>query len=242
MTHRLKPPEEKLPSIRVETLFRLSRAVAHDFNNLLMPIVGSATLLENEIPVAEHAHSRIDRIKVASNRAQELTKQLLAFSKQDPVEDEEIELNAVLSSIDLLLRAVTPKQIVLDFRFAAVSPRMFAKEGAIRELILDLVALVCGTDRSSEGTLSLITKQAELGAEEVSAFPPDSSLTPGSYPQLQLLLSLTRGDATANISELPGLKQMLATNRCVIRLVSSSPTTTDLELLFNTNVGSKKES
>ena len=100
-------------SQKIEAVGRLTGGVAHDFNNLLTVIVGNADVLA-ELCAGDDRRGELARgILSAATRGSELTKQLLAFSRQQPLEPRRIEVNALVRSMDSLLRRTLGEDIEL---------------------------------------------------------------------------------------------------------------------------------
>jgi C4-dicarboxylate-specific signal transduction histidine kinase len=95
--------EQFRQSQRLEAIGRLAGGVAHDFNNLLTVIAGFAELVREELPPGE-ASQYVDEIATAVSRAAELTKQLLAFSRKQMLQPRILDLNAIVSGMEGLLR------------------------------------------------------------------------------------------------------------------------------------------
>lgn len=91
---------------RMEGLGRLAGGIAHDFNNLLTAIIGYANLAASELPRESAARTDLGSILDAAGRAADLTRQLLAFARRQPVEPKLVDLTERLATMDRLLRRV----------------------------------------------------------------------------------------------------------------------------------------
>ncbi len=91
---------------RMEGLGRLAGGIAHDFNNLLTAIIGYANLAASDLPEGSAARADLASILEAAGRAADLTRQLLAFARRQPVEPKLVDLTEKLSTMDRLLRRV----------------------------------------------------------------------------------------------------------------------------------------
>jgi signal transduction histidine kinase len=101
---------------KLEAVGRLAGGVAHDFNNLLGAILAYADLVLKDLP-DEHAHrGDVEEIKRASARAAELTRQLLAFSRQQVLHRTVLNLNRVIDEVLPLLRRLVGPQVTIDVR------------------------------------------------------------------------------------------------------------------------------
>ena len=126
-------------SQKMEAIGRLAGGIAHDFNNLLGVVLGDAELVLAEKGLNNEQRAAIEEIKEASERAAALTRQLLIFSRQQPVDTRVVNLNAVINGFrNLLLRLAGPKinlHAVLAHDLAAIR----ADPSHLLQLILNLV-------------------------------------------------------------------------------------------------------
>jgi two-component system, cell cycle sensor histidine kinase and response regulator CckA len=100
-------------SQKMEALGTLAGGVAHDFNNILAAILGNADLARRDLP--EHAASResLHEISTAARRGRELVRQILAFSRQQPMQRTRVSVCNILAESCALLRAGLPPHVVL---------------------------------------------------------------------------------------------------------------------------------
>ncbi|MCP4656393.1 MAG: response regulator [bacterium] len=97
----------------MESIGRLAGSVAHDFNNLLFPILGYAEMLLLEIPADDRRHVKVAEIRKAAERARELTRQLLAFSRKQVLEMKTVNLCRVVSEFERILRRTIREDVEL---------------------------------------------------------------------------------------------------------------------------------
>ena len=98
---------------KMESLGRLTGGVAHDFNNLLTAINGFAELLQMRLPPDDPQQPMVSSILHSGQRAADLVRQLLAFSRKQIIEPEILDLNAVVANMDKMLRRVIGEDIQL---------------------------------------------------------------------------------------------------------------------------------
>src|SRR4029077_10365400 len=94
----LESERRHLQAQRMETLGRLAGGVAHDFNNLLTIINGYAELLRTDAVSGGDVHGSAEEIRKAGERAASLTRQLLVFSRGQPLKLEVVDLNKVVAN------------------------------------------------------------------------------------------------------------------------------------------------
>jgi PAS domain S-box-containing protein len=124
-------------SQKLEAIGQLAGGVAHDFNNLLVAILGNLSLAR-ETPDDEERGTLLAEALAAGNRAAELTRQLLAFSTRQPVDQEMIDVNLVLGDTLKLLRRLVPESVKMDFIGAHRLPRVLADRGQLEQVVVNL--------------------------------------------------------------------------------------------------------
>lgn len=137
---QLRRAEESLrQSQKMDALGKLAGAVAHDFNNLLTAILGYADLLLGRSGADASARAEIEEIRAAGQRAASLTRQLLAFSRKQPLQPKVLNLNAVVLGVERLLRRLVREDIALTFDLASQPLRVRADHGQLEQVIINLV-------------------------------------------------------------------------------------------------------
>src|SRR6266705_6408998 len=122
----------------MESLGRLSGGIAHDFNNLLGVIIGYTEVLEVPLIEEELRFKGVREIKKAGQRAASLTRQLLAFSRQQVLEPKVMNLNAVVADVEKMLRRVIGEHIELITKLGTDLGRVMADQGQIEQVIINL--------------------------------------------------------------------------------------------------------
>ena len=125
-------------SQKMEAIGRLAGGVAHDFNNLLTAIIGYSQIatIRPDMPAA--AVIDLKEITSAAHRAAALTRQLLAFSRRQVMEPRVLNVNAVVSGIEVLLRRLIGEDIVLATDLDATIPSVLADPSQLEQVILNL--------------------------------------------------------------------------------------------------------
>lgn len=180
VTKRRELEEQVRASQRIEAVGRLAGGIAHDFNNLLSVVLGYVDLIEvrhHEV-VAEELHE----IRRAAERAAELTKKLLAFSRRQVFETRVLSLATVVRELEKMLTRVLPENVKLVVSPAPSLWPIEADSGQIEQALLEL-ALNAGDAMPHGGTVRIGIENCELDA----AF---ASLHPGSRPGPYVRLSV----------------------------------------------------
>src|SRR6202042_2239092 len=111
---------------KFETVGTLAAGVAHDFNNLLTSIMGNASLVLGDLAEEHPFHGRLQDVVRASQRAADLTSQLLAYSGKGRHFLQKVELSTLVRSMSGLIDAAIPKKISLAFRLIPDLPHIEA--------------------------------------------------------------------------------------------------------------------
>ena len=102
-------------SQKMEALGTLAGGVAHDFNNILAAILGNAELARQDLSPSDPTRECLHEISTAARRGRELVRQILAFSRQQPMERQTVDVVVVINESCNLLRAALPSQVELVF-------------------------------------------------------------------------------------------------------------------------------
>ncbi|HYL56326.1 MAG TPA: PAS domain S-box protein [Gemmatimonadales bacterium] len=162
---------------KMEAVGRLAGGVAHDFNNVLTAIFGYVDLLREDFPEGSPTLQDLGEIRKAAERASGLTRQLLAFSRQQVLEPIVLNLNDLLEDFEKMLRRVIGEDIDLRLSRAKELGNVRADPGQVQQVLMNLV--VNARDAMpTGGTLTIETANAELAEDYVESHRP---VAPGSY-------------------------------------------------------------
>lgn len=132
ITEERKLEEELRRASRLESIGRLAGGVAHDFNNLLAAMLGSLELIEAECPAS--VHEDLDTIRHSALRARELTRQLLAFARKQPVEWKTVDLSGLVGEVELMLRRLVGPTV--EIAICSAEPTFVRADPAMLEQVL----------------------------------------------------------------------------------------------------------
>jgi len=132
--------EEQLrQSQRMEAVGRLAGGVAHDFNNILSVILGYSEVLLSELRAGDPMRADMLEVQSAAQRAAELTRQLLLFSRQQVVETRVLDLNDVIHGVERMLRRILGEHLELFTVLEPALGRIRSDRGNIEQVIMNLV-------------------------------------------------------------------------------------------------------
>ncbi|MDI7259232.1 MAG: PAS domain S-box protein [Thermodesulfobacteriota bacterium] len=138
ITERKRLETHFLQSQKMETLGRLAGGIAHDFNNILTVIKGYSQLSLIELHNGHPLRGNIEEINKATERAEALTHQLLAFSRRQVMEMKVIDLNLLIRDLEKMLRRVIGEDIELNTVLAKDLGRIKTDPGHIEQMMLNL--------------------------------------------------------------------------------------------------------
>ncbi|MFP4453958.1 MAG: ATP-binding protein [Desulfobacterales bacterium] len=165
---------------KVEAVGRLAGGVAHDLNNMLSPVLGYGEMLQLELNENDARREYADEILKAGMRAADLVRQLLAFSRKQPLEYKVIDLNRVISGIEKLLRRTIRENIDIEILAGDGVPNVMADSGQIEQVVLNLA--LNAQDAMPEGGRIIIETDTALLDELYSA--THAKVIPGAYARL----------------------------------------------------------
>jgi PAS domain S-box-containing protein len=158
----MKTLEEQLrQSQKMEAIGRLAGGIAHDFNNMLTIIKGYCQLSLSELKEDHPLRENLDGIHKATDRATDLVRKILAFSRRQTMEMKVLDLNTLLTDLDKLLRRIIGEDIELVTILAEDLGSVKADPGQIEQVILNL-AVNAKDAMPNGGKLTIETANAEL--------------------------------------------------------------------------------
>jgi PAS domain S-box-containing protein len=161
VTERVQLEQQLRQAQKMEAVGRLAGGIAHDFNNILTAITGYADLLLEDLGATDPRRQDADEIHKAADRAAGLTRQLLAFSRQQILQPTVIEVNALVSDLEKMLRRLLGEDVELGTRLAPTTGRVKADPGQLEQVIMNL-AVNARDAMPNGGKLTLETANVDL--------------------------------------------------------------------------------
>lgn len=165
---------------KMEAIGRLAGGIAHDFNNLLSVIIGYGDLVLEKAGEASPLRAPVEQIRKAADRASSLTRQLLAFSRQQMLQVKVLDLNAVVAEMAKMLPRLLGEDIQLETSLDPGLGQVKADEGQIEQVIMNLA--VNARDAMPNGGRLLIHTANVSSVDEFDLEQPP--IAPGKYAML----------------------------------------------------------
>jgi len=167
---------------KLEAIGTLAGGIAHDFNNILTAIIGYAELAQMAIPEENTAHADLRQVLTAGNRARDLVRQILSFSRQGDQEKKPIRIQYVVKEVIKLIRASIPSSIEIKQNINPACEEVLADPTRIHQIIMNLCTNANHAMRGGNGVLEISLEPVRLDPEDVMAMA--AGMHPGRYLQL----------------------------------------------------------
>jgi PAS domain S-box-containing protein len=180
VTARSKLEEQFRQAQKMEAVGRLAGGIAHDFNNLLSVIVSYAGLASDGLKAGDPLRDDLQQIQIAGDRATGLTRQLLAFSRQQVLQPRVVDLGEIVAGMRSMLGRLLGEDVELTITTDPALGRVLADPGQIEQVVMNL-AVNARDAMPDGGKLTL-----ELGNVEIDAayVREHHGVVPGSYVTL----------------------------------------------------------
>ena len=180
VTEQRRLQRELVQAQKMEAVGRLAGGIAHDFNNLLTAILGSAELALEMLPAGAPEREEVDEVRKAALRAADLTRQLLAFSRQQVIVPKVLNPNDVVGGMDKMLRRLLGEDVELRAALASDLGAVKVDPSQLEQVVLNL-AVNARDAMPDGGTLTIETQNIELDQRYVQGH---LSAEPGPYVML----------------------------------------------------------
>ncbi|MDM8538383.1 PAS domain S-box protein, partial [Desulfobacterales bacterium HSG17] len=167
---------------KMESIGILAGGIAHDFNNILFPVLGHTEMLLQDIPEDNPIHNNLEKIYTGANRAKELVKQILTFSRQEKSELMLIKIQPVIKEALKLIRATIPTTIEMKQDINPDCGVIKADPTQIHQIVMNITTNAYHAMEETGGILKVSLKQIESGEDSLEI--PD--LEPGAYACLTI--------------------------------------------------------
>jgi len=174
--------EELMHAQKMDSLGRLAGGIAHDFNNLLTPILAYANMGLMQLHAGQPLYEELDEIRQAADRASGLIRQILTFSRKQPVQIQPVALNAVITGLARMLRRLVGDEVEVALQLADDLGNVLADPGRLEQILINLVINARDAIEGA-GRVTISTRNVVLAADAVEVC---AGMSPGEAVQLEV--------------------------------------------------------
>ncbi|MBI5014508.1 MAG: response regulator [Deltaproteobacteria bacterium] len=171
---------------KLESLGVLAGGIAHDFNNLLTGMMGNADLALRKLPPDSPARPHLQKIDAASQRAADLTNQMLAYSGKGRFAVEPVNLSSLVEEMVRLLDTVVSKKARLTLHLAPNLPTVSMDATQGRQIVMNLITNASDALGGASGAIRVTTGVTEVDRRYLSGVYVDDDLPEGTYVYLEV--------------------------------------------------------
>jgi len=182
VTDRERLEEQLRQAQKMEAVGQLAGGIAHDFNNLLQVILGNTQFVMTDLPSGAPMLEDLQEVYDAGQRAASLTRQLLALSRKQILQPEDVNLNDVVADVMKMLRRVIGEHIDLHVIPDRKVPKVHADPGQLQQVLINLV--VNARDAMPEGGRMTIRIRSRVLDQTSAREYPDAR--PGKYTVIEV--------------------------------------------------------
>jgi CheY-like chemotaxis protein len=161
----------------METVGQLAGGIAHDFNNMLTVINGHAGLLLDSGGLPSEVTESLKQIYMAGERASNLTRQLLFFSRKRAIQRRSLELNLIVDEVAAMLRRLIGEDITLELKLDPALPAVDADAGMLEQVLINL-AINARDAMAHGGPIKIHTRAVDRAATDI---PVNCAAQPGRF-------------------------------------------------------------
>lgn len=167
-----------LQAQKMEAIGRLAGGIAHDFNNMLSVIIGYGEMILYTMPPDNPFHDQIKEIVTAGKRSADLTRQLLAFARKQPIQPRVLDLNDIIYNRTKMISRLIGENIDLRFHLESKLWNVFMDPAQLDQILVNLAVNSRDAIGDQNGDIVIETANVELNAQDT---PPPQGGRPGQY-------------------------------------------------------------
>ncbi len=183
---RMEMERRLLHSQKLESLGVLAGGIAHDFNNLLAIVLGNLEFAAGEIHGATPIHECITKASLAARRAAALTDQMLAYSGKGRFVIKAMDLSVEVEENLQILSSSISKGVKLDLNLQDSLPPIYADEGQIQQVVMNLITNASEAIGDADGTISIKTAVLHCTEEDLQRSQLEEKPEPGEFILLEI--------------------------------------------------------
>ncbi len=186
VTEQKLTSEKMLQAQRLESVGMLAGGIAHDFNNMLGAIMGNAELAKSASQMDSSVQKSLSAIVRVSEKAAELTRQLLAYSGQGRYVIEPVDISEHLREMLQLIRVSIPKHVKVTMNLEEDLPRVTADKAQLQQVTLNLITNAAEAIGEEEGSITVSTTVENFSAHDLLGMTNGNEAEPGEFICMQV--------------------------------------------------------
>ncbi|MCK5862275.1 MAG: PAS domain S-box protein [Candidatus Hydrogenedentes bacterium] len=184
---RIEMERRLLHTQKLESLGVLAGGIAHDFNNLLAIVLGNLEFAAGEVHRETLAHEYVGKAVLAARRASALTDQMLAYSGKGRFIIKAMDLSVEVEENLQMLNASIPKDVVLNLDLQESLPPIYADEGQIQQVVMNLITNAAEAIGDTSGTISIKTEVVVCTEKDLDRSQIEEKPEPGEFIVLEII-------------------------------------------------------
>jgi PAS domain S-box-containing protein len=181
LSERKKLESRLRDAAKLESIGLLAGGIAHDFNNILTSIMGNASLAFETVPSGHEARGWLQNTLLATERAADLTRQLLAYAGKGRFIVRPVNVSAVVGEIGQLIRSSIPRNVELNMELAPGLPAVDSDAAQLQQVLMNLVINAAEAAGGNHGAVHVATGAVNVTPEWLRDRHFDSELSPGVH-------------------------------------------------------------
>lgn len=182
-SERKKLEQQLRQSQKMEAIGTLAGGIAHDFNNILTAIIGYTEMAAYQTAPESRLQNNLQQVLTAAERAKDLVRQILTFSRQNAQEKSALQMSIVVKEALRLLRASLPATVEIRQKITAVTAMVFADATQVHQVLMNLCANAAYAMRGVEGVLNVSLEEVRVSRESAARH---AGIETGSYVRLSV--------------------------------------------------------
>jgi PAS domain S-box-containing protein len=182
ITERRRAGELLVQSQRMEAIAKVAGGVAHEVNNMMTVIAGFSGFLEEAMPPGDPRLADVAEIQKAADRAAGITRQLLAYSRQQVLQPTPLDLNELLHGMSSVLHSLVGQDVALRLQLTAARPTIRADRTQLEQVFVNL-AINARDAMDGRGDLTIATDAVSLDRGYAQRYP-NTRVPPGRYVRI----------------------------------------------------------
>jgi len=183
VTDRRRAEAELRQSQKLQSIGTLAGGIAHELNNLLVPIIGLTELTIEKLPERGRNRTNLNNVLAAAERARLLVQNILAFSRRDTPNRQQIKIEPLIDEVLSIVRPVLPTTIDIRLRVERGTPEIPADAALIHQVLINLMSNAAAAMGLKGGFLEITVSGVDLSESFCRTRP---GLVPGRYARIRV--------------------------------------------------------